>query len=276
MLSCPAPVYTANTIEEALRMRAEHPEATVLAGGTDVMVFIEGGALKPTSVLNIWGCIGLRSIEQTETGHRIGALSTWTDIANHPGLPPALIECAATVGAAQIQNRGTVGGNIANASPAGDSLPLWLAMDAEFELASTRGTRRVEAADFWTGYRTTAMAKDELLLAVHIAPRDNDSVVYRKVGTRMAQAISKVVLGGRIRTENGIVTEARVALGSVAAVPVRLPSVEAALVGAPVDPGAARLVAEDITPIDDIRSTASYRTAVATRIIRSWLESTAQ
>lgn len=275
MFTSNAPVYTASTLQEALELRSTHPDATILAGGTDVMVFIEAGGLVPKSVLNIWGCSGLRGIEPTESGYRIGALTTWSDIVSST-LPESLRECAATVGAAQIQNRGTVGGNIANASPAGDSLPLWLALDAEFEVESIRGSRRIPANDFWTGYRQTALSPDELLIAVHIVIHPNDTLVYRKVGTRMAQSISKVVLGGRLRTSEGVVTQARVALGSVAAVPVRLLAVESALVGSAVDPSAADLVSDEIQPIDDVRSTASYRTAVATRIIRSWLERAAQ
>jgi CO/xanthine dehydrogenase FAD-binding subunit len=270
-----APVWTANTIDEALRLRAEHPDATIIAGGTDLMVFVEGGAVQLIEVLNIWGCEGMSGIEAHEKGIRIGALTTWAEIARHPSMPDALRECANTVGAAQIQNRGTVGGNIVNASPAGDSLPLWLALDAEMEVASIRGSRRIKASDFWVGYRKTALEADELLLAIHIQTDVRDRLYYRKVGTRMAQAISKVMLGGRLRIENGIVTEARVALGSVAAIPIRLMTVESSLIGKAIDSAAADLVAQEITPIDDIRSTAEYRTSVATRIIRSWLESEA-
>jgi xanthine dehydrogenase small subunit len=272
-----APVYSAKTLDEALRLRADHPEATILAGGTDVMVFLEAGTIHPTSVIDIWGCAGLRGIIEDEASGalQIGALTTWTDIVHHAGVPDALRECARTVGAIQIQNRATVGGNIVNASPAGDSLPLWLAMDAQFEVGSQRGRRMVPAADFWTGYRAVDMAADELLITVHVDGMDRDHLHYRKVGTRLAQAISKVVLGGRIRVEDGVVTEARLALGSVAPVPVRLLSVEAALTGSPIDPSAADKVAQDITPIDDIRSTAHYRSQVATRIVRSWLESLA-
>jgi CO/xanthine dehydrogenase FAD-binding subunit len=257
---------------EALALRAEHPNATVLAGGTDIMVFIEGGSLQLDEVLNLWSCDELRSIEKTSDGIRIGALNTWTDIRHDERLPDALRECARTVGAEQIQNRGTVGGNIVNASPAGDSLPLWLALDAVLEVASVRGTRMVPASEFWTGYRTTALAADELLLAVHIGIYDTDRITYRKVGTRMAQAISKVVLGGRLQVQEGRVTHARLALGSVGPVPLRLPSVEAALLGQPIHSSAADAVAQDITPIDDIRSTADYRRTVATRIVRSWLK----
>ena len=130
----------------------------------------------------------------------------------------------------------------------------------------------VRAEDFWVEYRSTALEKDELLLAVHIDGDPDMQTVYRKVGTRMAQAISKVVFGGAIKTDNGIVTQARLALGSVAPIPVRLKHVEEALLGKPIDPSAADKVNEDIAPIDDIRSTEQYRRSVARRIIRSWLE----
>jgi len=265
-----APVWTATTLSEALSLRDAHPEATVLAGGTDLMVFVESGSMTLDGVLNIWGCEGLSGIEQTPTGIRIGAMSTWRDVRASDLMPDALRECAATVGAAQIQNRGTVGGNIVNGSPAGDSLPLWLALDAQFEVASVDGSRRIAASDFWTGYRQNAMSANELLLSVHIEPLKGDILHFRKVGTRMAQAISKVVLGGRIRCDGGQIVEARVALGSVAATPVRLPSVEAALV-AGEGVHAAEHVDKDITPIDDIRSTSTYRMSVAKRIVRSWI-----
>jgi len=269
-----APVHSAKDLDEALALRHAHPDATILAGGTDVMVFLEAGAIDPSRIINLWGCDGLRGIREDEEtgGVRIGAMSTWTDLIRHAAIPEVLQECGRTVGAAQIQNRGTVGGNIVNASPAGDSLPLWLALDAEFEVASIAGSRRIAAVDFWKDYRQVDLRPDELLIAVHIQPNYTDHLHYRKVGTRMALAISKVILGGRLRIEDGIVTQARVALGSVAPVPLRLPSVEAALVGKPIDAGAADHVAQDIQPIDDVRSTSGYRTGVATRIVRSWLE----
>lgn len=272
MLASTAPVHRAHTLAEALSQRAAHPHATVLAGGTDLMVFLELGAVKPTAVIDLWACRELRGI--TADGRTLGALTTWTDVARHPALPAALRDCARTVGAPQIQNRGTVGGNIVNASPAGDSLPMWLALDAVFELASVRGTRHVPAADFFLGYRKTALAPDELLTRVHLPARDDrDHLHYRKVGTRLAQAISKVVLAGRLRVEDGVVTEARVAFGSVAPTPIRARHVEVALVGRPVDRAAADAVADDIAPIDDIRSTAEYRRTVARNVLRAWLES---
>jgi CO/xanthine dehydrogenase FAD-binding subunit len=266
-----APVWTAKTLEEALQLRATHPKATVLAGGTDLMVYVESGTVNLSEVLNIWGCHELTGIETVNHEIRIGALATWTDIRQSPLMPDALQECAATVGAAQIQNRGTVGGNIVNGSPAGDSLPLWLALDAEFEVASVRGTRRIHAEKFWTGYRSNALADDELLTAVFISPAETDVLHFRKVGTRMAQSISKVVLGGRLRIIDGDVKEARIALGSVAATPLRLRSVEQALENGH-GLSAADQVTDDITPIDDVRSTALYRNTVAQRVIRSWLE----
>lgn len=269
MLTCTAPVHRARTLAEALAQRAAHPHATVLAGGTDLMVGLELGSVKPTAILDLWACDELR--RTTPDGRTIGALATWTDLANHPALPDALRECARTVGAPQIQNRGTVGGNIVNASPAGDSLPLWLALDAVFELASVRGTRHVPASEFWLAYRKTALAADELLTRVHLHPHDGDRVHYRKVGTRLAQAISKVVLAGRLRVIDGVVADARVALGSVAPTPLRARHVEAALVGRPIDPAAADAVAADIAPIDDIRSTADYRRRVARNVIHAWL-----
>lgn len=268
MLTSDARVYRAHTLADALALRAEHRHATVLAGGTDVMVSLELGAIHPDVVIDLWPCAELRGI--SADGRRIGALTTWTDIARST-LPEALRACARTVGAPQIQNRGTVGGNIVNASPAGDSLPMWLATDAEFELASVRGTRRVPASEFWLAYRKTALGADELLTAVHLPDLSADRLGYRKVGTRLAQAISKVVLAGRLRVQDGVVTEARVAFGSVAPIPVRARSVEAALVGRPVDVSAAEAVVADIAPIDDIRSTAEYRRRVARNVLRTWL-----
>lgn len=275
------PVDRPRSLDEALALRAEHPDASVLAGGTDLMVSLELGAWAPTRVLDLWRVAELRGIATSPEGlTRVGALCTWTDVARSSLLPGALRDAARTVGAPQIQNRGTVGGNIVNASPAGDSLPMWLALDAELELRSTRGVRTVPASAFWLAYRRTALAHDELLTAVLLPPRawapaGPDHLAYRKVGTRLAQAISKVVLGGRLRVEGGVVMEARVALGSVAPVPLRLPRVEAALVGRPLAeaPAAAELVAADIHPIDDIRSTADYRLRVARNVVHTWLAS---
>lgn len=276
MLTSSAAVYTPSSLEEALQARAAHPDAMILAGGTDVMVYLEAGAIQPPAFLDLWGCPGLRGIEARPDGSlRIGALTTWTDLARSPLVPAVMRDCARTIGAAQIQNRGTVGGNIANASPAGDSLPLWLVTDAVFVLASPKEERRVPAHQFFLGYRKTALARDELLIAVEVPALAGNILHYRKVGTRLAQAISKVVMAGRLRIADGRVAEARIAFGSVAPVPCRCPSVEAALTGQPLDPGAADAVTIDIRPIDDVRSNAVWRRKVARNILYTWLNSVA-
>ena len=277
MLSCPSPVYSASSLDEALSLRAQHPEARPLAGGTDLMVELEAGQAAAPAYLNLWGCRDLRSIQGGPTdGLRLGALTTFHDLVRHAAVPGVLRDTARTIGAAQIQARATLGGNIANASPAGDSLPVWLALDARFELASVRGVRTVSADRFFLGYRAVDLAPDELVVAVIVPPwrredRD-DSHVYRKVGTRLAQAISKVVFAGRLRLVDGVVTECGLAMGSVAPTPVRLRAVEAALLGKRPDPAAADQISFDIKPIDDVRSTAEYRLSVARGVVRAWLE----
>ena len=278
MKTSQAPVHTPRDLAHALELRAAEPSAMPLAGCTDVMVFIEAGAIDPPAFLDLWGLDELRGIEATDDALWIGALTTYTELvecALAASWAPTLAEAARTCGAKQIQNRGTFGGNIANASPAGDSLPVLLSLDAEVELASAaRGRRLVPLAELYTGYRQLAAAPDELITRIRVPrPHAADRMHYRKAGTRLAQAISKVVLGARVRIEDGVVTDARVALGSVAATPIRCPTVEAALVGKPVDPSAADRVADDIAPIDDIRSTADYRNSVSRRILRTWLES---
>ncbi len=272
MLTCPAPVHRPRTLDDALAQRAIHPFATVLAGGTDVMVYMEAGSLSPCAIIDLWQVEALRGITPSGDGLKIGALTTWTDIARDVRLPAALRDCARTVGAVQIQNRGTVGGNIVNASPAGDSLPMWLVLDAVFELRSWKGVRKVPAREFWLGYKKIALKGDELLTAVYL-PAVQGAVGYRKVGTRLAQAISKVVLGVRVVVADGLVTEARVAFGSVGPVPARATAVEDALVGKPLDAPSvdAAVALLDIVPIDDIRSTASYRADVSRRVLRTEL-----
>ena len=278
MLTCDAPVFSARDLDEALSLRATFPDATVLAGGTDLMVGLELGAVSPSRVLNLWGVRELRGISgDATTGMRIGALTTFADLARATGVPDAVAEMARTIGAAQIQARATVGGNLVNASPAGDSLPVWLALDAALELASVRGTRVVRAEAFFLGYRAVDLAPDELLTAIEVPAWSDgelaDRLTYRKVGTRMAQSISKVVFSGRLRVRGGTVTQARLALGSVAPTPIRLHGVEAALVGRPIDPDVAEQVPLEIKPITDVRSTAAYRSRVAHNIIRAWLHS---
>jgi xanthine dehydrogenase small subunit len=229
-------------------------------------------------VLDLWRLDDLRGIGYDGYDISIGALTTYTELRGSPVIRarlPALEEAAATVGAAQIQNRGTIGGNICNASPAGDTLPLWLAVDATFDLGSVSGERSVPAREFWTGYRQTALREDELLLRVRFPVERGRHTRYRKVGTRAAQAISKVVMALSYREHGGAWSEVRVALGSVAATPIRASQTEAVLEGssprAAVADEAAAVLAHEIQPIDDVRSTAEYRRSVSARILHRLL-----
>lgn len=282
MITSHASVLTPRTLDDALRCRAEHPEAMPLAGGTDVLVFLEAGAIDPPRFLNLWGIRDLAGIDEADGGLWIGALTTYTDLIRDRRVverAPALVEAAKTVGALQIQNRGTLGGNIANASPAGDTLPVLMALDAEVEVASAaRGRRRIPMDRLYTGYRKLDVAPDELITRVFLpAPHPADRTHFRKVGTRLAQAISKVILGGRVRLEGGKITDVRLAFGSVAPTPIRARHAEAALHGAALDAAsieaAGAALDRDIAPIDDVRSTAAYRRTVARRVLAAWLSS---
>ena len=278
MLTSSATYEKPASLDEALRFLASNSDATVLAGGTDLMVEQELGVRPMSTVLDVFDVPEMRGIRKHGKRIWIGATTTWTDIAHDELLleeAPSLAECARTVGALQIQNRGTLGGNLANASPAGDSLPVLLSLDAMVEAASAhRGPRFIPIDRFFLGYRKIELQPDELITGVWLPARAPEDVThYRKVGTRLAQAISKVVLGARLKIDDGTVKEARIAYGSVAAVPLRCETAERALIGRPVDPRMAELVARDISPIDDIRSTATYRNKVAVNILRAWLES---
>lgn len=271
------PVVSPATLREAYRVMADSPPARPIAGGTDLMVALTGELAEPPArTVDLWRLDELRGITSDGDELTIGALTTYTTIRTSPLCRehlPGLVEAAATIGAAQIQNRGTLGGNIANASPAGDTLPVLLAMDASFVLGSVRGERTVAAADFWTGYRQTALAADELVVRIRIPLAGGQELRYRKVGTRRAQAISKVVLALAWRERPGLRgwTGVRVALGSVAATPIRARATEAVLERRSPNPEAADLAAEtlagEIQPIDDVRSTAEYRRIVAARVL---------
>ena len=252
---------------------AETPVQPV-AGGTDLMVALTGElGPPPASVVDLWAIDALRGIAIEGDALTLGALTTYTDIRRSALCRehlPVLVEAAATIGAAQIQNRGTLGGNIANASPAGDTLPVLLAADAVFVLGSERGEREVPADRFWTGYRATALAHDELILRIRIPLAAAREMRFRKVGTRRAQSISKVVMAVGWHGD-GTWEKVRVALGSVAATPIRAAAAEAALEGRSPTPEtadrAAEVLAGELAPIDDVRSTAEYRRLVAARIL---------
>jgi CO/xanthine dehydrogenase FAD-binding subunit len=270
------PVTSPRTLPDAYAALAEAPTRPI-AGGTDLMVALTGELGEPPArVLDLWHLDDLRGIALEGDAIILGALTTYTEIRRSAVCLehlPALVEAAATIGAAQIQNRGTLGGNIANASPAGDTLPVLLALDATFVLGSVRGERSVAADAFWPSYRRTALAPDELLLRIRIPLAAGRETRFRKVGTRRAQSISKVVmaLSWRDAGPSAPWTDVRLALGSVAATPIRATATEAILEGRAPTPetadSAAETLAGELEPIDDVRSTAEYRRLVAARIL---------
>lgn len=270
------PVVSPGDLAEAYAVLGEGP-ATPIAGGTDLMVALTSDVGEPPErILDLWRLDALRGIALEGDTISLGALTTYTEIRRSAVCRehlPVLVEAAATIGAAQIQNRGTIGGNVVNASPAGDTLPVLLAADATFVVGSARGERDVPALEFWPAYRRTALAPDELLLRIRIPLLAGRELRFRKVGTRRAQSISKVVvaLGWRDGGPAGPWTDVRLALGSVAATPIRAHETEAVLEGRPPTPEtadrAAEALAAELHPIDDVRSTAEYRRLVAARVL---------
>jgi xanthine dehydrogenase small subunit len=264
------------SLAEALRLMKRRGPATPIAGGTDLYVHLNAGTLEPRRFLNLGGLDEQRRIEVKRGVLSIGALATFSDCQRSALVRrrlPMLAAAAREVGGVQIQNRGTLGGNIANASPAGDALPVLAAAEALVVLRSAEGgSRRVAFNAFYTGYRASVLRADELIVALEIPPVPGKQW-FRKVGTRFAQAISKVVIAAvRDREGNG---PPRVALGSVGPTVMRASKTEAALAaGASVDEARAVLEAE-IQPIDDLRSSAGYRRRVAGNLLRRFWEETA-
>ena len=262
-------VRSATTVRDALEMLRDD-QRTPIAGATDLFVALNFGTLTPRRFVDIWRIDELRRVVIDGDMLAIGALVTYTELIRSPLVAarlPMLVEASRLVGGPQIQNRGTIGGNIANASPAGDSLPILSVVDATVVLRSTAGERRVPFNELYTGYRESVRRADELIVAIEIPPvRGNQW--FRKVGTRAAQAISKVVVAG-VRDGQGM----RLALGSVAPTVVRARRAEATLAeGRSIDE-AVEALRDDITPIDDIRSTADYRRLVSANLVRRfWAE----
>jgi CO/xanthine dehydrogenase FAD-binding subunit len=268
------------TLDDALALLREGPGMwRPFAGGTDLMVLLEAGKLEHRKFFSIRHLKELRGVEESDGVVRVGALTTYTDVRRSELLGrlfPMLGQAARETGGIAIQNRGTVGGNIANASPAADTPPALLAYGAEVELVSAEGARLVPYAEFHTGYKQTVMRADELIAAVRLPkPREGARHLYRKVGTRRAQAISKVCFAAVAEVEGESLTEVRIALGSVAPVVLRCRRTEAVLRGRRLDEEVLRValdeVAREVTPIDDIRSTARYRTRVAQNLLREFL-----
>jgi CO/xanthine dehydrogenase FAD-binding subunit len=270
-----------SNLDEALRRMADEPGAwRPFAGGTDLMVLLEAGKLEHKRYLSIQHLPELRGIEATDDQITLGALTTYTQVQADAILReefPMLCEAASLTGGVAIQNRGTIGGNIANASPAADSLPALLVYEAELELVSASGSRWIEYQVFHTGYKTTIMRQDELIKAVRLPRATKDWRQHtRKVGTRKAQAISKVCFAGMAKMDGDEIKEIRLAYGSVAPVPVRASKTEAVLKNRKIDMAAikdsrAELAAE-LKPIDDMRSTAEYRLRVGANLLEEFLK----
>lgn len=258
------------SLDEALRFLRDDNELMPIAGCTDVYVQLEFGQTPSQRYLDLWRLDELRGIQAADDVLIIGALTTYTDMIRSPAVQewlPMMVDAARLVGGVQIQNRGTVGGNIANASPAGDSLPVLAAVDATVVLRSLNETRRVPLTRFYTGYRHSVMRPAELIVAIEV-PRVPGTQWFRKVGTRAAQAISKIVMAA-VRTDTP-----RIAIGSVAPTVVRLPRTESALATGSLAE-AQEVMVQEIAPIDDLRSTAQYRSRVAANLLARFWHDTA-
>jgi CO/xanthine dehydrogenase FAD-binding subunit len=269
------------SLQAAVALMAKTPGLWLpIAGGTDVMVQYAAGKLPARKLVSIWNLPELRRIEISADEIRIGAACTYTDLREHSvvcGEFPLLASAARWTGGVANQNRGTLGGNIVNASPAADSLPALLVYEAELILVSVRGERRLPYVGFHTGYKETKLAPDELIQDICLSRRFSEYFSHaRKVGARNAQAISKVCIAALGRVAGGAAEDVRIALGSVAPVPVRLVETERAAKGNPISSSllleARKTAAAEIQPIDDIRSTARYRTAVAANLVAEFFE----
>jgi len=269
------------SLPAVLTLLAKEPGAWLpIAGGTDVMVVYATGKLPARKLISIWNLPELRKIDLLPNEIQIGGACTYTDIQENEVIRrefPLLCLTGSWTGGRANQNRGTIGGNIANASPAGDSLPPLLAYEADLLLASTRGERRVPYQNFHVAYRKTQLAPDELIRTVCVPRRFTNYYSYvRKVGTRNAQAIAKLSLAALGLIRDGVIEDVRLAMGSVAPVPIRLTETEGILKGKRIDGelvrSAARKAAAEIRPIDDIRSTARYRAAVTANLVAEFIE----
>jgi CO/xanthine dehydrogenase FAD-binding subunit len=258
-------------------------EWTPIAGGTELMVAFSAGKLSARKLVNLWGIPDLRFIETGAESFAIGACTTFLDLRVHAGLAaelPLIAKSAGWIGSVANQSRATLGGNLVNGSPAADSSPALLVYDAEIEMISQQGKRRISYAEFHSGYKRNVMAADELIFAIHLPRRFARHLIYlRKVGTRRAMAISKVALAGAALVDD-VVKEIRIAAASLAPFPTRLYRTEAALIGKQLTTksiqAARSALLGEVQPIDDIRSTAEYRSSVAANLLEEFLNELAQ
>ena len=277
--------YRPTTLAEALDIRASR-DVTILAGGTDIYPARTAragwGDFRHPDVLDISIVEDLEGIDETRDSFRFGAMVTWSALieATLPSLFDGYKRASRAVGGMQVQNRGTLVGNICTASPAGDGIPNLLVLNAEMELASRDGgVRRLRLAEFITGYRQTACRRDEIVTALFVPKLDAARSDFLKLGARAYLVISIAMVAGVIALDGGLIAQARIAVGACSAVPRRLGSLEAALVGQSVH-DAAEIVEEahltDLAPIDDIRASGAYRQAAALALVRELLGNLAE
>ena len=264
---------------EALENLAHHPDLVVISGGTDLMIR-SALPFAPAGLLDVFGLDEMVGVK-IQRGHiKIGSATTHAALAHDPILNqhiPSLSAASREIGSLQIQNRGTIGGNIANSSPAGDLLPVLLAIDASIILRSCQGERRVPYREFCTSYRKTVMNSDELIVQIEVpVPAESACHYWRKVGTRLAHATSKVMIAGMGQLDDNRLTVARVGIGAVADRPIRLEAVEELLLSGPLESPmiekAKNLTLSSIEPIDDFRSSATYRRTVSANLVGSFIK----
>ena len=275
---------TPRDLTETLDRMAKEPGVwKPFAGGTDLMVLLEAGKLPRKKFLNIWNLAELRGIQTSADHVTLGALTTYTEVRRHEILArefPLLCRAAAETGSVATQNRGTLGGNIANASPAADSPPALLVYDAEIEIVSASGVRWIPYQQFHSGYKQMDLQPAELIRRVRV-PRNKNAwrQYFRKVGTRRAQAISKVCFAAAARMDPGRIGDVRIVLGSVAPTALRAVRTEEVLRGQRPEPAILKVaqdaLAREIAPIDDMRSTLRYRRTVARNLLAEFIESLA-
>jgi OHCU decarboxylase len=269
------------SLPAVLSLMAAEPGAWLpIAGGTDVMVLYSAGKLAARKLVSIWNLPELRQIDVLPGEIRIGSGCTYTDLREHGVVNrefSLLSSAASCTGSIANQNRGTLGGNIVNASPAADSLPALLVYDAELILISARGERRVPYSHFHLDYRKTQLARDELIRTVCLKRQFSRYYAHaRKIGARNAQAIAKVCLAALGQCPDGVIEDVRLAMGSVAPVPLRLSQTEQTLKGKPINPSTIQSASEaasvEVRPIDDLRSTSRYRATVAGNLVADFLQ----
>jgi CO/xanthine dehydrogenase FAD-binding subunit len=274
-------LVTPGDLPAALALLADDPEKWLpIAGGTELMVLFSAGRLPQHNLINLWNLTELTRIQVQQDAVIIGGGCTFAQIRSHPVIAsefPLLVRAATWIGGIANQNRATLAGNLANASPAADSSPALLACVAEIELISVRGSRRLPYADFHLSYKRTALMPGELIYAIHLPRRFAGWCSYsRKVGARNAQAISKVCIAAQARIVNNTIQKINIGIGSVAPVPLQLTELEQLLMGCSIDnfpvKAARQLLNAAITPIDDIRSTTEYRRHVAGNLLEECLQ----